>query len=106
MCMVNESGSVPCRGTVQESSDLEVCKDMQHIDLSHLYNSSINGHGACPCGARCLPMWGTMLAHVGHGACPKWAQPVSKMCPKRFKDETPEKGMINDQSPDDTSMIL
>ena len=51
-------------------------------------------------------MWGTMLAHVGHGACPKWAQPVSKMCPKRFKDETPEKGMINDQSPDDTLMIL
>ena len=56
--------------------------------------------------ARCLPMWGTMLAHVGHGACPKWAQPVSKMCPKRFKDETPEKGMKNDQSPYDTSMIL
>ena len=49
---------------------------------------------------------GTVLAHVGHGACPKWAQPVSKMCPKRFKDETPEKGMKNHQSPDDTSMIL
>lgn len=49
---------------------------------------------------------GTVLAHVGHGACPKWAQPVSKMCPKRFKDETPEKGMKNHQCPDDTSMIL
>ena len=84
MYIVEESGSATCRSTVPESSDLEVCKDMQHIDLSHLYNSSINGHGACP----------------------KWAQPVSKMCPKRFKDETPEKGMKNDQCPDDTSMIL
>ena len=82
MYIVEESGSATCRSTVPESSDLEVY--MQHIDLPHLYNSSINGHAACP----------------------KWAQPVSKMCPKRFKDETPEKGMKNHQSPDDTSMIL
>ena len=49
---------------------------------------------------------GTLLAHVGHAACPWWAQPVSQMCPKRFKNETPEKGMKNDQFPNDTSMIL
>ncbi|WP_337579220.1 hypothetical protein, partial [Prevotella pectinovora] len=56
----------------------EVCKDMQHIDLPHLYNSSINGHGACPTGARCLPMWGTVLAPSGHNQYPKCAQSVSK----------------------------
>ena len=42
MYIVNESGSATCRGTVTESSDLEVCKDMQHIDLPHLCNSSLS----------------------------------------------------------------
>ena len=50
---------------------------------------------------------GMVLAQVGHGACPKWAQPIHLMCPKRFKNETPERGgMKNHQFPDDTSMIL
>ena len=35
-----------------------------------------NGHGACPCWARCLPRLGNVLAPVGHGCCPKCAQNV------------------------------
>ena len=31
--------------------------------------------------ARCLPKWGTTLAHVGQGACPGWAELLSKGCP-------------------------
>ena len=32
--------------------------------------------------ARCLPMLGNVLAHVGHGACPSWAESVYEKCPK------------------------
>ena len=31
--------------------------------------------------ARCLPTWGNVLAHHGHGACPCWADLVSDTCP-------------------------
>ena len=32
--------------------------------------------------ARCLPMLGNVLAPVGHGACPSWAESVYEKCPK------------------------
>ena len=32
--------------------------------------------------ARCLPMLGNVLAPVGHGACPSWAESVPEKCPK------------------------
>ena len=31
--------------------------------------------------ARCLPNWGNVLAHHGHGACPCWAELLSDTCP-------------------------
>lgn len=32
--------------------------------------SQKNEKYACSNGARCLPMWGNVLAQVGHAACP------------------------------------
>ena len=95
MYIVEESGSATCRSTVPESSDLEVCKDMQHIDLSHLYNSSINGHGACPCGARCLPQVGTTSI-----------QNVPKAVQRRNARKGDEKRSKSLWHFDDTLMIL
>ena len=31
--------------------------------------------------ARCLPNWGTLLAHHGQRACPGWAELLSDKCP-------------------------
>ena len=31
--------------------------------------------------ARCLPNWGTLLAHHGQRACPCWAELLSDTCP-------------------------
>ena len=31
--------------------------------------------------ARCLPNWGTLLAHHGQRACPGWAEFLSEVCP-------------------------
>ena len=31
--------------------------------------------------ARCLPNWGTLLAHHGQRACPCWADLLSDTCP-------------------------
>lgn len=37
------------------------------------------GQGACPCGERCLPKWGTLLAQVGHKHCLNSAQIIHRM---------------------------
>ena len=29
-----------------------------------------------------VPKWGNVLAPVGHGACPSWAESVYEKCPK------------------------
>ena len=37
------------------------------------------GQRACPCGATCLPMLGTVLAPSGHDNCPNSAQIINGM---------------------------
>ena len=67
--------------------------------------------------ARCLPMWGTMLAHVGHGACPCGArclpqvgttsiQNVPKAVQRRNARKGDEKRSKSLWHFDDTLMIL
>lgn len=37
------------------------------------------GQGACPCGATCLPKWGTLLAPNGHKHWQNSAQIIHRM---------------------------
>ncbi|WP_333682427.1 hypothetical protein, partial [Prevotella pectinovora] len=44
-------------------------------------------------GARCLPMWRTMLAQVGHAACPSGAQTLPEQCPNDLWNDYLSKGV-------------
>ena len=40
-----------------------------------------SGQYSCPLGVTCLPNMGTLLAPLGHAACPGWAELQSDKCP-------------------------